>query len=306
MAEASGSIQASREIAVKILKSKYFFVLPLIFLYLSLAIYPFLYMIYISFFNYSLGGAIKPEFIGIANYQNMLTDYIVKDSIKFTAFIVILGVTIETLLGLGIALLILGAKGEKFFRAITIVPMTLPMVVSGMVWKMLFNTQFGPINYFLYLLGLGKPSWLGDPHLAPIAVLLVDIWQWTPFIFLILYAGLKTVPSDLIEAATIDGASGWQVNRYVRIPMVKSLIIIALMLRLIELLKLFDIVYMITGGGPGTITYSYSYLIYVVGFLTGINLGYASALSIILLIFIIILTAILIKILNVKRLLGLG
>lgn len=115
---------------------------------------------------------------------------------------------------------------------------------------MLFNTQFGPINYFLYLLGLGKLSWLGDPYLAPIAVLLVDIWQWTPFVFLIIYAGLKTVPSDLIEAATVDGASGWQVNRYVRIPMVKSLIVIALMLRLIELLKLFDIVYMVTGAAP--------------------------------------------------------
>lgn len=262
-------------------------------------------MIYISFFNYYLARGGEQEFIGLLNYQNMSSDYLVRDSVQFSVFIIIAGVIIETLLGLGLALLILDSKGERVFRSISIVPMTIPMVVSGMVWKMLFNTVYGPLNYFLSFFGIGKISWLGDPFFARFTILIVDIWQWTPFIFLILYAGLKNVPEDLIEAAVVDGAGGWQVTRYVRIPFIRPLITIAVMLRLIELLKLFDIVYMITGGGPGTTTYSYSYLIYVVGFLTGINLGYASALSVVLLICAIILTALLIKMLNVKRLLGL-
>jgi len=286
-------------------KAKYLFILPLFFLYVSLTLYPFLNMIYISFFNYYLARGGEQEFVGLLNYQNMPSDYIVRDSVQFSVFIIIAGVIIETLLGLGLALLILDSKGERAFRSISIIPMTIPMVVSGMVWKMLFNTVYGPLNYFLSFLGIGKISWLGDPFFARFTILIVDIWQWTPFIFLILYAGLKNVPVDFIEAAVVDGAGGWQVTRYVRIPFIRPLITIAVMLRLIELLKLFDIVYMITGGGPGTITYSYSYLIYVVGFLTGINLGYASALSVVLLICAMILTAFLIKMLNVKRLLGL-
>jgi len=286
-------------------KAKYLFILPLFLLYISLTIYPFLSMIYISFFNYNLATGAQQQFVGLLNYQNMATDYLVRDSVQFSVFIIIAGVITEILLGLGLALLILGTKGERVFRSISIIPMTIPMVVSGMVWKMLFNTVYGPLNYFLSFFGVGKISWLGDPFFARFTILIVDIWQWTPFIFLILYAGLKNVPEDLIEAAVVDGARGWQVTRYVRIPFIRPLITIAVMLRLLELLKLFDIVFMITGGGPGTITYSYSYLIYVVGFLTGINLGYASALSVVLLICAMILTALLIKILNVKRLLGL-
>lgn len=262
-------------------------------------------MVYISFFNYNLATGTQQQFIGIENYQNMLSDYLVQASVQFTVFIIILGIILETLLGLGLALLILNSKGETIFRSATILPMTIPMVVSGMVWKMLLNTLYGPVNYFLSFFGIGQISWLGDPFFARLAILIVDVWQWTPFVFLILYAGLKNVPEDLIEAARVDGARDWQVSRYVRIPLVGPLITIAVVLRLLELLKLFDIVYMMTGGGPGTTTYAFSYLVYVVGFLAGINLGYASALSVVLLIVAMILTAILIKMLNIKRLLRL-
>jgi multiple sugar transport system permease protein len=247
----------------------------------------------------------QQQFIGLNNYQDMLSDYIVHDSVQFSAFIIVAGMILETALGLGLALLIIGSTGEELFRSISILPMTVPMVVSGMVWKMLLNTTYGPVNYFLSFLGVPLISWIGDPFFARLAILIVDIWQWTPFMFLILYAGLKNAPEDLMEAARVDGATGWQINRYVRLPLVMPLVTIAVLLRLVELLKLFDIVYMITSGGPGTVTYSFSYLIYVVGFLTGINLGYASALSVVLLICAMILTALLIKTLNVKRLLGL-
>jgi multiple sugar transport system permease protein len=262
-------------------------------------------MIYISFFNYNMARGTQQTFIGLNNYQEMLSDYIVHDSVEFSVFIILTGMILETALGLGLALLIIDSRGETLYRSISILPMTIPMVVSGMVWKMLLNTIYGPVNYFLSFLGVPQISWLGDPIFARLAILMVDIWQWTPFMFLILYAGVKNAPGDLIEAALVDGASGWQISRYIRLPLVMPLVTIAVLLRLVELLKLFDIVYMITGGGPGTVTYSFSYLIYVVGFLTGINLGYASALSVILLICALALTALLIKTLNVKRLLGL-
>jgi multiple sugar transport system permease protein len=262
-------------------------------------------MIYISFFHYNFSQGTQQQFIGLQNYGSMLTDYIVHDSVQFTVFIIVAGVILEALLGLGLALLILNTRGEWAFRMMAILPMTIPMVVSGMVWKMLLNTIYGPVNYFLSFFGVSQISWLGDPTFARFGILMVDVWQWTPFMFLIIYAGVKNMPGDLIEAARIDGASSWQLIRHIILPLARPLVTIAAMLRVIELLKLFDIVYMITGGGPGTTTYSFSYLIYVVGFLTGINLGYASALSIVLLICAMILTALLIKVLDLKRLLGL-
>lgn len=285
------------------MKIKYFFIIPIIFFYLFITIYPFLHMIYISFFEYNLAKGGVQKFIGVANYVQMFYDPVARGSVAFTAFITIAGVVTETLLALLLALLVLGVRGERVMRLSFLIPMTIPMAVSGMIWRMLYNTTYGPINYFLSLFGVRRISWMGDPFYAPLAILIMDIWQWTPFIFLLLYAGLKNIPPVYIEAAMIDGADEWQLTRYVRLPMIRDLVMIAILLRSIDLLKLFDSIYMITGGGPGTATYTFSYLIYQVGFITGINLGYASALSILLLIATMLLTTLLIRALKVGRLL---
>ncbi|MGC8912140.1 MAG: carbohydrate ABC transporter permease [Nitrososphaeria archaeon] len=288
------------------MKDKYFFVLPLIFFYIFLTIYPFLYMIYISFFNYNLASGANSTFSGLYNYLRIPLDPIAQGSVSFTIFITFSGLVIETMLGLAIAFLVIDARGEKFFRMAIIIPMMIPMAVSGMIWRMLYNTLYGPVNYFLSFFGVARISWLGDPAYAPLALLITDIWQWTPFMFLIFYSGIKGISPTLVESAMVDGAGDFDLIRYIRIPLIKDLIIIGALLRTIDLLKLFDTVYMITGGGPGTSTYSYSYLIYVVGFLTGINLGYASALSVVLLIIVTALVAILIRLLNIGQLLGLS
>ena len=286
------------------MKAKYAFVIPIIFFYLFVTIYPFAHMIYISFFEYNLARGGAQKFIGLSNYVHMFYDPVAKGSVFFTAFITVAGVVIETLLALVLAFLVLGVKGERFMRLSFLVPMTLPMAVSGMIWRMLYNTTYGPINYFLSFFGIRRISWMGDPFYAPLAILIMDIWQWTPFIFLLLYAGLKNIPPMYVEAAMVDGADEWQLIRYIRLPMIRDLIMIAVLLRSIDLLKLFDTVYMVTGGGPGTSTYTFSYLIYQVGFITGINLGYASSLSVVLLIIIMLLTTLLIRALNVGRLVG--
>ena len=285
------------------MKIKYLFIIPIIFFYLFITIYPFLHMIYISFFDYNLAKGGVQKFIGVANYVQMFYDPVARGSVAFTAFITIAGVVTETLLALLLALLVLGVRGERVMRLSFLIPMTIPMAVSGMIWRMLYNTTYGPINYFLSFFGVRRISWMGDPFYAPLAILIMDIWQWTPFIFLLLYAGLKNIPPVYIEAAMIDGADEWQLTRYVRLPMIRDLVMIAILLRSIDLLKLFDSIYMITGGGPGTATYTFSYLIYQVGFITGINLGYASALSILLLIATMLLTTLLIRALKVGRLL---
>ncbi|MCD6536344.1 MAG: sugar ABC transporter permease [Thaumarchaeota archaeon] len=285
------------------MKAKYAFVAPIIFFYLFITIYPFAHMIYISFFEYNLARGGAQKFIGLANYIQMFYDPVAAGSINFTAFITVAGVVIETLLALALALLLLGVRGERFIRLAFLVPMTIPMAVSGMIWRMLYNTTYGPINYFLSFFGVRRISWMGDPFYAPLAILIMDIWQWTPFMFLLLYAGLKNIPPSYLEAAMVDGADEWQLTRYIRLPMIRDLVMIAVILRSIDLLKLFDTVYMVTGGGPGTATYTFSYLIYQVGFITGINLGYASALSVVLLIAIMLLTTVLVKVLNVGRLL---
>lgn len=288
------------------LKAKYYFILPIIFFYLFVTIYPFLYMLYISFFDYNLARGGIQRFVGIMNYLQAFYDPVARGSISFTAFITVTGVIVETLLALILALLVVGIKGESLLRLSFLIPMTIPMAVSGMIWRMLYNTTYGPVNYFLSFFGIKRISWMGDPIYAPIAILIMDIWQWTPFLFLLFYAGLKNIPQVYLEAAMIDGASGWQLTKSIRIPMIKDLLMIGVLLRSIDLLKLFDSIYMITGGGPGTTTYTFSYLIYQVGFITGINLGYASALSVILLLVIILLTTLLIRALKVERLLGGG
>jgi multiple sugar transport system permease protein len=282
-------------------------VLPLVALYLALTIFPFIYTIVISFFDYNLAKGGTPRFIGVNNYIAIFsTDRLARDSVRFSIIILLIAVPLEIILGTALAFLIRGTKGEHTVRTLLLVPMMVPPVVAGIMWKMLFNFAYGPINYVLSLATLPKISWLGDWFYSQVAVVIMDIWQWTPFVFLITYAGLQGIPIDLVEAARVDGANAWDVCRYVELPMLLPLILVAFLLRLIDALKLFDIVYMTTWGGPGSATHSFSFYIYKVGISYGWDVGYAAALSILLLIVSSVLVNLLIKMLNLNKQLGLG
>lgn len=272
---------------------------------LALTVFPFLYMIYMSFFQYNLAQGIEPRFIGLGNYRNIFSDPTVGDTVEFTAVLTIFALPIEMLLGFAIALLVRETVGESLWRALILLPMMVPAVVAGIAWKMLYNYQFGPLNYMLSLLGIEKVSWLGQSVPARAGVIIIDVWQWTPFVFLVLYAGLQSVPVDLIDSAKVDGASRWGITRYVELPLVLPLALVVLILRLIDVLKLFDIVYMTTYGGPGTATYSYSFYIYNVGFAFGFDVGYGAALSILLLIVVTILVNALMRLVRLDELLQL-
>ncbi|MGC8718335.1 MAG: carbohydrate ABC transporter permease [bacterium] len=270
-------------------------VLPLVILFVALTIFPFLFMIGSSFTRYNLSEWRAPQFIGLKNYIKIFQDDGVKSSVTFTVLLVIIALPIEMILGGFIALFIQNLIGERFVRSALLLPMMVPAVVAGVMWKMLFNFEYGPVNYFLSLFGVQKLSWLGDIGYSRLAIIIMDIWQWTPFIFLILYAGLQTIPQDFIEAAKVDGANRWQILRNVELPMLQSLVSITLILRLIDILKLFDTIYMTTFGGPGYATHSFSFYIYKVSLSFGWDVGYGSALSLLLLAVITILTNILIN-----------
>jgi multiple sugar transport system permease protein len=280
-------------------------VLPLLALFIGLTIYPFAYMIFISFHDYSLVSFEPPQFIGFQNYQNIYSDLTARSSVSFTVFLLAMAVPIEIFLGLGIAFLIRDVFGERAFRGLLLIPMMIPPVVAGIAWKMLYNYEFGPVNYFLSLIGYSKVSWLGNHIFSRLGVVMIDVWQWTPFVFLVLYAGLRSIPQEIVEAGYVDGASGWNAIRHIEIPLIKPLIWVVLIIRSIDALKLFDIVYMVTFGGPGSSTHSYSFYIYKAGVSFGWDIGYASALSILLLLVIALLTNFLIRFLRLKEVLEL-
>jgi len=275
-------------------------VLPLIILFVLLAIVPFVYMIYLSFYEYNLAEGGKPTFIGFGNYISIFSDEVARSSISFTALICI-AVPVELFLGIAIAFFIRGIVAEKPIRSVLLLPMMIPAVVAGVAWKMLFNYEYGPINYFLSFFNIPKISWLGDYFYSRLGIILIDIWQWTPFIFLILYAGIQSIPKELSEAGKVDGASSMDIIKYIELPLLTPLIAVVLIIRLIDVLKIFDIVYMVTWGGPGYATHTLSYYIYKVGLSYGWDIGYASALSLLLLVVIVILINLLMKFLHLKE-----
>ena len=283
----------------------YLLVLPLALLFLSLTVFPFLYMIYMSFNDYDLAKGEDRTFIGLRNYVAIFQDKLAGDSVSFTVLLIFTALPLEIVLGIGIAWLFRDMVGEKIIRSATLLPMMVPAVVAGIAWKMLFNFNFGPFNYLLSLFGIEKLSWLGSETFARLGLIIIDTWQWTPFVFLVVYSGLMSIPEEMIDAARVDGAGPFKTLLYIELPILLPLISTVLIIRLIDILKLFDIVFMVTWGGPGSATHSFSYYIYKVGLSYGWDVGYASALSVILLIVVVALVNLLMKFLRLRELLEL-
>jgi len=270
---------------------KYFFLLPSVIMILSFIIFPLIYSLYLSLTNWQIGKI--PSIIGLSNYLKVFTDYRVHNSLTFTLLFTIFTVSIETLFALGVAILSQQRFfGNRFFRVLFTAPFfTCPVALSYLSIT-IFYEEGGPLNNLLKLLFGIKVPWISDPDYAFLSLCIVDIWQWTPFLYIIFLAGLESLPKEPYEAATIDGASSFQIFRYVTIPLLAPVIITGVLLKIIESLKVFDIIYALTGGGPGVSTESYTMYIYKTGF-RFFRLGYAAALSFILLIILMILFTVL-------------
>ncbi len=198
-------------------------------------------------------------------------------------------VIVQVILGFIIALILNNlTRGRQVITTLLLLPMMIAPAVVAFIWKMIYNPYWGPLNYIIKFIGLQGYSWASDPNLALPALLVADIWQWTPFTILLLLSGLQSLPKSVYEAAYIDGSSKWQVFRNITLPMMYSFVYLAFILRLIDSFKVFDLIYIITKGGPGTVTENLGWFTYETGF-THFNIGWASALSVIQLIIITII-----------------
>ena len=255
---------------------------PVFVLLIAVTIYPFIYGVYLSLSRYSI--IMGLSFRGIGNYIELFRDSRFLHSLGVTLIFVFSVVGLEFLVGLGVALLLSRQFWQKrVFISLIYIPMIMAPIAVALMWRMLYNADFGPINYFLLTANLTgrKIAWLSETRYALFSLIVVDVWQWSPFIFLVLYAGLQSVPPELLEAAQIDGASRWKAFRYIIFPFLSSFIILAFLFRIMDAFKIFDSISVLTKGGPGTSTEVVSWLSYLTGF-TYFRLGYAAAMSMIL------------------------
>jgi multiple sugar transport system permease protein len=241
------------------------------------------------------------KFVGFENYTDLLTDPVVFDSIVITLRFVILTASAEVLLGLGMALVLNASfRGRGVLRALVLIPWAMPTVVTSQMWRFLFNDRYGLFNYLvfggqteLYL------APLADPQLAPIAVMIADVWKTSSFAGLIILAGLQMIPQELYEAASIDGATAWQKFRHITLPLLKPALLLALLFRTIDALRVFDLVFVMTQGGPADATNVLQFYGYKKSFAEGM-IGYGSALAVAVFLLSLLLSLIYIRLLGAR------
>lgn len=255
-------------------------VLPALLLLALIFLYPIGRAFWLSLFTKNLGTELQPVFSGLANYLRMIGDGRFWQDLGTTTVFTAISVTVELILGLGIALVLNQSfRGRGVLRTIAILPWALPTAVMGLAWTWIFNDRYGAVNDLLRRLGWsdGGTVWLGDPQLAMTALIVADTWKTTPFIAIILLAGLQTIPEDLYEAHAIDGASPWQSFYKITLPLLLPQILIALLFRFSQAFGIFDLVQVMTGGGPAGTTETISIYIYKTA-MRYLDFGYGSAL----------------------------
>jgi multiple sugar transport system permease protein len=280
------------------------FLTPTLILLLAITIFPLVWSLYLSLTKFSVikDASTGPTWIGLANYASLLQDSDLWERFFITARFAVPAVTIEFLIGFGLAML-LNRKfaGRGLIMTLILIPMMLSPVVVALFWRYMYRPDYGVINYILRDL-LGGPTilWLTSINTAMWAIILVDVWQWTPFVMLISLAGLSAVPKYLYEAADVDRASGWFKFWNITLPLVTPLLLIALLFRSMDAYKMFDTVYGLTGGDPGHSTEVLSIYLYQIAF-RNFNTGEGSAIGYIMLVLIIALANMLIRVINQVR-----
>lgn len=257
--------------------------MPALFMLALVFAYPILRAFWLSLFTQNLGTQLKLVFSGLDNYGRMVGDGRFWQSLWNTSIFTLASVFLELILGMAVALVLNQSfRGRGIVRTISLLPWALPTALMGLAWAWIFNDQYGIVNDILLRLGILQTgvSWLGDPTLAMMAVILADVWKTTPFIALLLLAGLQSISSDLYEAHAIDGASAWQSFWKITIPLLLPQIVIALLFRFAQAFGIFDLVQVMTGGGPAGATEMVS--IYIYGtVMRYLDFGYGAALVVV-------------------------
>ena len=253
-------------------------------------IFPLVFTIITSFYDYTLLNPNHVDFVGLENYQEVLEEEYIGHSVITTIQFVLATVFIEFIIGFALALAL--DKVQRFksiYYLILLVPLMINPVVVGLMWRMILHTELGIMNYLLKILSINRVNWLGDSDIAFWTIVFVDIWHQVSFMTILLLAGLAALPREPYEAARMDGASALRCLIYITLPLMRPVIIVALLLRLIFAVKTFDIIYIMTKGGPGIATDLVSYFIYRSAFFS-LDIGRASALSVGLLVIVLLLT----------------
>ena len=273
----------------------YILAAPSVLIILLIILFPITFALISSFFDYTLINKSFNSFIGLKNYQNSINNERLFNSISVTFIFVILVVLFEFLLGFFIALLLNSVERFKsVYYFILLLPLLINPIVVGLIWRMFLHPQLGILNYLLGLIAIEPVNWLGDPKMAFITIIFVDIWHQVSFMIILLLAGLSAIPKEPYEAARSDGANIFQCFYHITLPYMRPVIIITILIRLIFAIKTYDLIYIMTKGGPGDATDLISYYIYRSAFIS-LNLGEAAAMSTILLIIIVVMTVPLFK-----------
>jgi len=257
---------------------------PAVLLFAGLAVAPVVELLKMSvhFIRWVRGEAVW-NFVGLQQYFDVLNDSLFKAGVLNTIGFAVVAVTIQVVLGFSLALMTTRIiHGRVFYRSVFLLPILVPGIVIGAIWKLMYNYHFGIINQIAGFVGLPLVDWLGTVETAMGSVIVVDVWHWTPFVFLLMLAGLESLPQDVYEAAKVDGASFWQELTLITLPMMLPTIVVTLVFRMIVAFKVFDEIYLLTGGGPGTSTEVVSFTIYRRFFTEGLT-GYGSSMSVIVL-----------------------
>jgi len=282
----------------------YLFLLPAVAILALGLLVPLYNAVMLSFYDWSFGQPWgSARFLGFANFERLFTDPTVWNSVRTTLVFGFWVVTLEMLIGVGLALLLEKAvRGATFFRTIFVMPLMIAPVVVGLIWRYLLDARNGIVNYYLTQIGEAIPflqgygfeaqAWLGDPQLAMVSIIVSDVWQWTPFVFMIVLAGLQGLPGDVMEAAYIDGANWFRMTWHVKLPMMRNILLIALLMRIIDVFRALEVIFVMTGGGPGASTRVLSLTLFQTAF-TGRDLGYASTIALLLSVILIVFSIVL-------------
>ncbi|MGF9915069.1 sugar ABC transporter permease [Paenibacillus ehimensis] len=260
---------------------KWIYTMPAVLFVLLMMVFPIIYTFRISFYEWSMSSATPPTWVGLDNYTALLADtrfwQAVQNTFVFSAGALIL----ETVLGVAIAMLLYrDFRGKNLVKTLFLLPMVATPVAMGLVWVLIYEPSIGVANHLLKALGLEPQLWIASPTQAIPSLIVIDVWEWTPMIALIVMAGLSTLPSEPYEAADVDGATGWQKFVHLTLPMLRPTIMVAFMLRLIDVLKTFDIIYSTTQGGPNMKSETLNIYGYTLGF-QYFKLGLASSLLVV-------------------------
>jgi len=268
------------------------FVVPALIVVVAVIIFPWVFTIWMSMHEWKVGA--PTTFVGLSNYLRMPNDQRFVESVGHTLYYTILSVVLPLILGT-FAAVVFHAKFPMrgFLRGLFIMPMMATPVAIALVWTMMFHPQLGVLNYLLSLVGIPPQLWVFHPATVIPSLVLVETWQWTPLVMLIVLGGLAAIPSEPYESAMIDGASLWQVFRYITLPLITPFLFIAAMIRMIDAVKSFDIIYAITQGGPGSASETINLYLFSTAFVY-YDVGYASAIAIIFFALIVALAAVMI------------